>query len=80
MKIFSLLLNTAAPAAPAAQGAAESSNPLDGIIKLFGNNLLLLFLSGHFCLPVLLLSPFVCLAVYGSGAVLSCSYVIPQFR
>jgi F-type H+-transporting ATPase subunit b len=37
MKIFSLLLNTAAPAAPAAQGAAESSNPLDGIIKLFGD-------------------------------------------
>lgn len=34
MKIFSLLLNTAAPAA---QGAAESSNPLDGIIKLFGD-------------------------------------------
>jgi F-type H+-transporting ATPase subunit b len=37
MKIFSLLLNTAAPAAPAAQGATESSNPLDGIIKLFGD-------------------------------------------
>lgn len=37
MKIFSLLLNTAAPAAPAAQDVAESSNPLDGIIKLFGD-------------------------------------------
>ena len=42
MKIFSLLLNTAeAPAAhsvvPAAHGAAESSNPLEGIIKLFGD-------------------------------------------
>ena len=31
MKLFSLLLNTTAP------GATESSNPLDGIIKLFGN-------------------------------------------
>jgi len=37
MKLFSLLLNTTAPAAPAAHGAAESSNPLDGIIKLFGD-------------------------------------------
>jgi len=37
MKIFSLLLNTATPAAPAAHGASESSNPLDGIIKLFGD-------------------------------------------
>ena len=42
MKLFSLLLNTAeAPAthavAPAAHGAAESSNPLEGIIKLFGD-------------------------------------------
>lgn len=37
MKLFSLLLNTAAPAAPTAHGAAESSNPLDGIIKLFGD-------------------------------------------
>ena len=37
MKIFSLLLNTTAPAAPTAHGATESSNPLDGIIKLFGN-------------------------------------------
>ena len=37
MKIFSLLLNTATPAAPAAHGAVESSNPLDGIIKLFGD-------------------------------------------
>ena len=37
MKLFSLLLNTATPAAPAAHGATESSNPLDGIIKLFGD-------------------------------------------
>jgi len=37
MKIFSLLLNTTPPAAPAAHGATESSNPLDGIIKLFGD-------------------------------------------
>ncbi len=37
MKIFSLLLNTTAPAAPTAHGATESSNPLDGIIELFGN-------------------------------------------
>lgn len=37
MKLFSLLLNTTAPAAPTAPGATESSNPLDGIIKLFGN-------------------------------------------
>ncbi|MSR71920.1 MAG: hypothetical protein CK519_01235 [Opitutia bacterium] len=37
MKLFSLLLNTATPAAPAAHSATESSNPLDGIIKLFGD-------------------------------------------
>ena len=37
MKLFSLLLNTATPAAPADHGPAESSNPLDGIIKLFGD-------------------------------------------
>lgn len=37
MKLFSLLLNTATPAVPAAHSATESSNPLDGIIKLFGD-------------------------------------------
>ncbi len=37
MKLFSLLLNTATPAAPAAHSTTESSNPLDGIIKLFGD-------------------------------------------
>ncbi len=37
MKLFSLLLSTVAPATPAAHSAAESSNPLDGIIKLFGD-------------------------------------------
>ena len=37
MKLFSLLLSTVAPATPAAHSATESSNPLDGIIKLFGD-------------------------------------------
>ncbi len=37
MKLFSLLLSTVAPATPAARSATESSNPLDGIIKLFGD-------------------------------------------